>query len=800
MFRSESIVVKQIIFSKDSLWENLNFLANYGNAMFYTNKDSLRKTPSVLWDFSVHKLKKLENIFAKIRYIEEKMVEFKIPIMNEDKLNQNIIIDIDNIFRKRGFLGEKIFLEQEEQFKQIYISLAVQIESYNSLIKNRERMLEKREAQVMINKLENTTRRSLEDIRDAVRQSSDSKRFHCITGIITNQNFVFVQKIIFRLSKENMLIRKIPLFVPYDIDLQGVHPVPKVLAFILIPHSEEEIIKNKVTALLDQYGFLIVDYDQEIEILELDLEENKKILSSTLEEIIKTLKRFSVPASISDVSYIKELKIILEREKNFLKKTRYIEEKGGLYFLSIWISKSNVQLFLDYANDFFSQNFEIAKPQIMNFEIEETSPPILKPTKIVCNSLLQPFQEIVNTYGIPRYKEINPAVFIITSFSFFFGVMFGDVGHGILLIALALHISYFRNLYCLNIYKLKYLLLLLGFFSVYCGLIYNEFFSVPLILFKSCWNKTSSTNVLSRKQGCVYPFGVDWKWFQAHNETVFINSFKMKFSIILGILQMFLGITLKMLNFFYDGNKVGLIFEAFPQFIFMLLSLGYMVFCIVSKWLIDWSRKDPPSIISILINFHQSKTTIIFSIKTQHIIHCIFILVIFLSALIILLGKPIIIYASSKSFKNIYIESSPKENNTCPESQYHRNNKLKHESDLLELLVHQMTETVEFILGTVSHTASYLRLWALSLAHAQLSKVFLNMIFANSLSINYSLIAVTLRITLGFLFWILITFTLILAMDGMECFLHSLRLHWVEFQSKFFKGDGYIFKEFKHKF
>jgi len=40
---------------------------------------------------------------------------------------------------------------------------------------------------------------------------------------------------------------------------------------------------------------------------------------------------------------------------------------------------------------------------------------------------------IVNTYGVPRYREFNPAIITIITFPFLFGVMFGDIGHGSLL-------------------------------------------------------------------------------------------------------------------------------------------------------------------------------------------------------------------------------------------------------------------------------------------------------------------------------------------------------------------------------
>ena len=71
--------------------------------------------------------------------------------------------------------------------------------------------------------------------------------------------------------------------------------------------------------------------------------------------------------------------------------------------------------------------------------------------------------------------------------------------------------------------------------------------------------------------------------------------------------------------------------------------------------------------------------------------------------------------------------------------------------------INSMIHTIEFALGTISNTASYLRLWALSLAHSQLAKVFYDMLLASSLESGSVVGVSTLLIFFGSIHEIYIT-------------------------------------------
>ena len=232
----------------------------------------------------------------------------------------------------------------------------------------------------------------------------------------------------------------------------------------------------------------------------------------------------------------------------------------------------------------------------MNFIHTNEQPPTYHKT----NKVTAGFQNLVNAYGIPSYQEINPAPFAVITFPFLFAVMFGDAGHGMIALIAALFLVKREN----SLKKVvkgnevleiffggRYIILLMAIFSIYTGFIYNDFFSKSANLFGSAWRvgvgydfhfQENSQLILNPNpnytekmySGNPYPFGLDpvfknlknkliffsWNinliinskvWQLSINKISYTNTLKMKFSIIIGIMQMIFGLILGLKNHLY---------------------------------------------------------------------------------------------------------------------------------------------------------------------------------------------------------------------------------------------------------
>jgi len=305
------------------------------------------------------------------------------------------------------------------------------------------------------------------------------------------------------------------------------------------------------------------------------------------------------------------------------------------------------------------------------------------------------------------------------------------------------------------------------------------------------------------QKGAPYPFGVDPMWTISSNKLSYYNSLKMKMSIVLGVIQMLFGIGCKVANALYFKRPKDLWFEAIPEAIFLSSTFGYLVILILKKWSTDFvaAALPAPSLLDALIHMFMSPGARMPSCHDgvcdsecysgscvlyggQETVQLLLLLIAVCCVPIILLPKPFLLKREHEEGYRAISMDEEADGKGGETSSF----------DFGEVVVHQTIHTIEFVLGCVSNTASYLRLWALSLAHAELSEVFWDRVFLYSLKAGGWLLLFG-----AFAVWTTLTFVVLMSMESLSASLHDLRLHWVEYMNKFYKGDGYAFTPLRFK-
>lgn len=457
-----------------------------------------------------------------------------------------------------------------------------------------------------------------------------------------------------------------------------------------------------------------------------------------------------------------------------------------------------------------------AVPTILAESSSQRNPP----TYFETNKYTAIFQGIVDSYGVARYKEVNPGVFTIITFPYLFGIMFGDMGHGILLTLIATVLVAFEsrwegkkvNEIFAMIFSGRYLLLLMGIFAVYIGMLYNDFFGFSIALFQSGYqwpelpsnggpggivHPTIPDGKPNVRPEAPYAFGIDVAWTETENKLEYYNSVKMKCAVIIGVIQMLAGIVLSLLNHVHRKEWYKVWFLFVPEIVFLSFTFGYMSLLIVIKWCTRWENtNDAPSLLETMTNFFLSPGTVSKPLFAgQGGLQGFLMVTAFSMAPLMLLVAP---YYEKKLQRERLVHkpaqscatpASPREG----EAEFYfvedEEGDVEAPHDTVEITIHYIIHTIEFVLGAVSNTASYLRLWALSLAHAQLSEVFFTFGIVQTLDSD----STGVMIFVGSGVWLGATIGVLLGMEALSAFLHSLRLHWVEFQNKFYSGDGVAF-------
>jgi len=454
----------------------------------------------------------------------------------------------------------------------------------------------------------------------------------------------------------------------------------------------------------------------------------KKEKSSELKEIEEQKKKLSKLADEVGI------KLLVDRER--VEITRVIEEaktKTGktkrTYVLEGWVprdeTESLVKIFEEASSGYFS--FITLEEDVRGeHEVEGKASP---PTLLKNPRIAYVYEKIATAFGIPNYQEVDPSIFMLFSFPAIFGLMFGDVGHGLILLAfsLMLYVAKTKKFKTNELFNYLIqgspLLIMCSIASIIVGFLYGEVLG--------------SHHYYEIVEEAIY--GVSG--IKIH-EVVRGASLSLE-----GFLSTIAGFRI----------RIPFPFSPFEDTRSMLLVSIYVAIIQISFGLVLGlinevrGRRYREAVLGpgLWIWFYFSFAYLFLRYKSQ-VLAVIFQRSDILGLYIILPATVIIIARSA----------------------FHGMDGFGH--------------ALESLIASLSNTISYGRILALALAHSAFS----------SLLLSFTELDGTIMLAIGWTMWAAFTFLLILCFESLLSFIHTLRLHWVEWFLKFYSGTGIEYRPF----
>ena len=198
----------------------------------------------------------------------------------------------------------------------------------------------------------------------------------------------------------------------------------------------------------------------QIQILQNDIEKEKNELIS-IEKKINAFWKIQYDQCMRFYSKLEEL-------NTYFSIKSYVSKYNNSFILVGWIP-------IEYEDEFSSK---LKKMFGIEFAIENAenelkfSPPVILKNK----KPFKPFEFFVDMYGLPSYDEIDPTIFVSIVYTVLFGIMFGDVGQGIVLSIVGYFMWKLKNM------ALGKILSPCGISSTIFGVIYGSVFGLENLL------------------------------------------------------------------------------------------------------------------------------------------------------------------------------------------------------------------------------------------------------------------------------------------------------------------------------
>jgi V/A-type H+/Na+-transporting ATPase subunit I len=479
------------------------------------------------------------------------------------------------------------------------------------------------------------------------------------------------------------------------------------IAMLLATPREHRSEVDRVLSGIDFQKFAI-DKDKSTDSL--------KDIRHRLEEIEKEMKHVRKELEEDKEKYKDQLfayREIVQIEKNITETSNLMAKTRRVYVLEGWVPKKEVSKLVNQVT-LVSSGCAVVK------EVEPKKGEV-PPSKFDNPKIFKPFELLIGTLGLPSYREIDPTPIVALTFPFIYGLMFGDVGHGLILALIGVAFAYLGRKTS-SAYNIGIIVIICGIASMFFGFVYGEAFGVS-----------------HAKQQETIGFAIPLfftKEIVVHGEHEVVPLFNpledpiefLKLAILLGSAHIAFGIFMSLLNKLRQKDIFGAIGGPLPR---LWLYCG-LVYLFMTYW-------------TNFALWGENLSTVILLVPVP---------------MVLILFGDVIMHLPHFNIKKIGGE-----------------------------LGQGGFEVFDTGLLFLSNSISYSRIFALAMVHGGL--------FLALFSIGEQLKALP---AVGFLAWLIVIFVgtmAIIALESIVVFLHSLRLHYYEWFTKFYAADGLKFTPFK---